>query len=103
MQYQVLVEHRAHSLFVATVVGIPDCVAEGATQEEALANAKTVLKKRLARSALFTIELEETSARATVNPWLEVHGSLHDDPTFDDFMAEIASYRQQRDAEESAS
>ena len=93
MQYQVLVEHRAHDLFFATVVGIPDCVAEGATQEEALTNAKTTLKKRLARSTLFTIEIEETSAKAADNPWLEVHGSLRDDPTFDDFMAEIASYR----------
>lgn len=103
MQYQVLVESRAHGLFLATVIGVPECVAEGATQQEALANAKAVLKERLARSELFTIELEGMSATSAANPWLEVHGSLRDDPTFDDFMAEIASYRQQLDAEESAS
>jgi len=103
MQYQVLVEQRSPDSFLATVIGIPDCVAEGTTQEEALTNAGTALKKRLARSALFTIEIEETSDKFAVNPWLEMHGSLRGDPTFDDFMAEIARYRQQRDAEESAS
>jgi len=103
MQYQVLVENRAYGLFLATVVGVPDCVAEGTTQEEALTNAKAVLKERLARGELFIIELEGTSVQSAANPWLEVHGSLRDDPTFDDFMAEIARYRQQLDAEESAS
>jgi predicted RNase H-like HicB family nuclease len=101
MQYQVLVENRADGLFSATVVSVPDCVAEGTTQEEALTNAKAILKERLAKGVLFTIELEEPPAKATPNPWLEVHGSLRDDPTFDDFMAEITGYRQQRDVEES--
>ena len=98
-----LVEHRAHSLFFATVVGVPDCGAEGATQEEARTNAKGVLRERLARSTLCTIEREATSATSAANPWLEVHGSRRDDPTFDDCMAAIASYRQQLDAEESES
>ena len=101
MEYQVLVEDRANGLYAATVVGVPDCIAEGTTQEEALHNAKTILQERLAKGELFTIELEEKPAKAAANPWIEIHGSLRDDPTFDDFMAEISSYRQDRDAEES--
>ena len=100
MQYQVFVQSRADGLFSATVVGVPDCTAEGMTQEEALTKATAVLRARLAKGRLFTIEVEEASAKKTANPWLEIHGSLRNDPTFDDFLAEIVHYRQQLDAEE---
>lgn len=100
MKYQVFVQSRADGLFSATVVGVPDCTAEGMTQEEALTKATTALRARLAEGRLFTVEVEEASAQKTANPWLEIHGSLRNDPTFDDFLAEIAYYRQQLDAEE---
>jgi hypothetical protein len=45
------------------------------------------------------VEVEEVPAKEA-NPWLEIHGSLKDDPTFDDFMAEIAHSRRQLEAEE---
>jgi predicted RNase H-like HicB family nuclease len=93
MQYQVLVENQANGRFAAAVVGIPNCVAEAATQAEALRKAKTALEERLAHSQLFTIEVEG----ATTNPWLEIAGSLRDDVTFDDWQAEIAEYRRQED------
>lgn len=82
-------------------MGVPDCVAEGTTQEEALTKATATLKARLAKGRLFTVEVEGPSAKDAANPWLEIHGSLRDDPTFDDFMAEIAYSRQQHEAEES--
>lgn len=100
MQYQVFVQSRTDGLFSATVVGVPDCVAEGVTQEEALTKATAALRARLAKGQLFTVEVEEMPAKETANPWLEIHGSLRDDPTFDDFMAEIAHSRQQLEAEE---
>jgi predicted RNase H-like HicB family nuclease len=100
MQYQVFVQSRTDGLFSATVVGVPDCVAEGTTQEEAVTKATATLRARLAKGQLFTVEVEEPSAKEAANPWLEMHGSLRNDPTFDDFMAEIAHFRQQREAEE---
>jgi hypothetical protein len=90
MSYQVLVEKIPDGFFAATVIGIPECVAEGATKEEALDNASAKLKERLAKGELFTIE--GPTARAA-NPWLEIHGSLRDDPTFDDLVSEIDKYR----------
>ena len=86
MSYQVLVERIPDGFFAATVIGIPDCVAEGATKEEALENANAKLKERMARGELFTIEGPSSQA---VNPWLEIYGSLRDDPTFDDLVSEI--------------
>ena len=103
MQYQVFVQSRTHGLFSATVVGVPDCAAEGATQEEALRKAAATLRARLAKGKLFTIEVDEAPIKETVNPWLETHGSLRDDPTFDDLVTEIVHSRQQLEAEESKS
>src|SRR5262249_33790285 len=62
MQYQVLVEKLPDGLFSAFVIGVPDVVAEGATVEDALNKAKTLLRERLATSRLFTIEVEEAPA-----------------------------------------
>lgn len=101
MQYQVLVQNLPDGLFSAFVIGVPDVVAEGATVEEALNNAKTLLKERLTTSRLFTIEVEEGPAGIAANPWQETHGVLRDDTTFDDWVEEIAKYRRKVDAEES--
>ena len=101
MQYQVLVENVADEMFSATVIGVPDCVAEGTTEAEALNNATRMLKQRLAKGDLFNIEVEGSASLVSANPWLEVHGSLRDDPTFEDFMNEISSHRQENDTAES--
>jgi len=101
MQYQVLVENVADEMFSATVLGVPDCVAEGTTEEEALNNATRLLKARLAKGDLFNIEVDELPSAVSANPWLEVHGSLRDDPTFDDFLTEISHNRQENDTGES--
>jgi predicted RNase H-like HicB family nuclease len=100
MQYQVLVQNLPDGLFSAFVIGVPDVVAEGATVEEALNNAKTLLKERLATSRLFTIEVEEVPAGVVASPWLETHGVLRDDTTFDEWVEEMAKYRCEIDAEE---
>jgi predicted RNase H-like HicB family nuclease len=98
MQYQVLVQNLPGELFSAFVIGIPDIVAEGATVEEALDKAKTLLKERLAAGRLFTIEVKGAPAGSVANHWQETHGSLRDDPTFDDWVKEIAKYRREVDA-----
>ena len=100
MQYQVLVQNLPDGLFSASVIGVPDVVAEGATVEEALNNAKTLLRERLAISRLFTIEIEEAPAGIIAHPWLETHGVMRDDTTFDDWVEEIAKYRREVDCEE---
>src|SRR5262245_13613522 len=101
MQYQLLVQNLPDGLFLALVIGVPDVLAEGATVEEALNKAKTLLKERLATSRLFTIEVEEAAADVVANPWLETHGVLRDDTSFDDWAEEIAKYRREVDDEES--
>jgi predicted RNase H-like HicB family nuclease len=100
MQYQVLVQNLPDGLFSGIVVGLPDIVAKGASEDEVLNNARSLLKERLAVAKLFTIEVEESMPKLAANPLLELYGTLRDDSTFDDWMDEIAQYRQELEAEE---
>ena len=44
MQYQVFVQRRLDSTYIASVLGIPNCTAEGSTKEEVIARVKVVLE-----------------------------------------------------------
>ena len=57
-QYQVLIRDGSADLFVASVLGVADCVGEGRTREEAVAKAKAALVDRLAKGEIVTIEVE---------------------------------------------
>jgi UDP-N-acetylmuramyl pentapeptide synthase len=85
------------------VLGILDCVGEGQTREEAIARAKAALVDRLARGEIVTIEVESKDTVAAYNIWHEQAGRFDDDPTFDEFVAEIQSERRDLDSEKSAS
>lgn len=99
MQYQVFVRSRPDRKFIASIVGIPDSTVEGSTKEEAIAKAKDALKQQLASGELVTINVDAESLMKEVDPWIEHIGIFADDPTFDDFLAEVAAYRQQVDAQ----
>ena len=109
MQYQVLVRSQSDDLFTAAVLGMADCVAEGRTREEAIANAKRVLVDRLARGEIVTIEVEDAdivpsaARKVTRGAWREEAGRFRDDPTFDDFLAEVQAQRRSLDSGELAS
>ncbi len=99
MQYQILVEHPNQNGFIASVIGLPDCVVEGATEEEAINRAKLKLKSRLAQSKIVTVEVDAPAQGLTGNPWIDSAGIFKDDPTYDEFLEEIAKYRRELDAE----
>jgi predicted RNase H-like HicB family nuclease len=101
MQYQVLVQNPSQSRFVASIVGMAGVVAEGETEAEAVASVKAALESQLATAKLVTIEVTQPS-HFTPDPWLKHFGVFADDPTFDDFLEEVAAYRQHRDHEAEA-
>jgi predicted RNase H-like HicB family nuclease len=94
MQYQVLIQSQSEHQFVASVVGVPNCSAEGTSREEAVTKAESALKKKLADGELVTIEVETLSPREKPDPWLQHSGVFADDPTFEDFLQEVEAYRQ---------
>ena len=99
MQYQILVEHPNQNGFIASVIGLPDCVVEGATEAEAINRAKLRLKSRLAQGKIVTVEIDVPAQGLTGNPWIDSAGIFKDDPTYDEFLEEIAKYRRELDAE----
>ncbi|GAA6620399.1 type II toxin-antitoxin system HicB family antitoxin [Scytonema sp. NUACC26] len=100
MQYQVFIESHPEKKFIASVVGIPNTTVEGSTKEEAIALAKASLETKLASGELVTIEVDQKREHQETDPWLKHMGIFASDPTFDDFLAEVASYRQQVDEKE---
>lgn len=100
-QYQVLVRSGSADLFVASVLGIEDCIGEGQTREEAIAKARAVLVDRLARGEIVTIDVENGSMLAA-NVWKEEAGRFRDDPTFDEFVVETESERRNPGSEDPA-
>ncbi len=106
MQYQVFIQNQAERQFMASIVGMPAITGEGTTEEEALAKASAALQAQLATGKLVTIQVgTPNQPNESVNqddPWLKHQGLFADDPTFEDFLLEVAAYRQQLDAEAEA-
>ena len=102
-QYQVLVRNGHGDRFVASVLGIEDCVGEGRTREEAIAKVKAALVDSLARGELVTVDVEEGEVVSAANVWREEAGRFRDDPNFDEFVAEVQSERRDLNSKESAS
>ncbi len=102
MTYQILVQSKQNNLFAASVIGIPDCVAQGKTEEEALLNAKETLRRRLSEGKVYTVEIENGQPKPEENPWLKIIGSAEHDPDWEQFQENIAAYRRELDAEEAA-
>ncbi len=97
MQYQVFVQNRSGNHYVATVFGLPDCVAEAPTKAQALEKAKTALLERLQQGEIVNIEVGVPAS--AVNPLLKHAGRFKDDPTYDAVLVEIENYRRELDAE----
>jgi predicted RNase H-like HicB family nuclease len=100
MQYQVFVQPSSAQRFVASIVNIPSVMAEGQTKEEAIAKVQAMLEAQLAIGEFITIEVDPQSFGTKDDPWIKNLGIFVDDPTFDDFLKEIAVYRQLVDDQE---
>ena len=66
-------------------------VAEGATQEEALAKLKEQLQDRLHQGT----KIVPLEVAPEAHPWMAFAGMFKDDPLFDDWQKAIADYRQE--------
>ncbi len=102
MTFQIFVQHRPDQAYVASVIGIPDCVAEGSTREEAVAKAKEVLSQLLTQGEVVSVEMDNVAHTQADNPWLKISGKYKDDPSWDEFQAYIQEYRRELDEEEAA-
>ncbi len=95
MTYDVVLRKKANK-YIAHVREWPEVVIEEETREAALTRIKQHLIDYLSQAPeVIPIELEPVEA--TENPWLQFAGMWAEDPTWDDFVTEVAAYRQEMD------
>lgn len=92
----VLIENNKEGHYTAAVLGLPDCKAEGETREQALTHLHDLVRARLAKAEIVSMEIEQSDLP---HPWLKFAGMFKDDPQFDEVLADIAAYRRQLDVE----
>ncbi|MBE9062259.1 type II toxin-antitoxin system HicB family antitoxin [cf. Phormidesmis sp. LEGE 11477] len=108
MQYQVLVRKPSEQHFVASVMGLSDMVADGKTEEEAIGHIKAMLVSQLSNAKLVSIDIDSDIEIVATNgsqpdcvqaedPWIKRAGIFEGDPTWDDFLSEIETYRREMD------
>jgi predicted RNase H-like HicB family nuclease len=80
---------------MASVVGLPNLTANGITEKEAIGRLKSILDAQFKHGKLVTIDIDVPSDRSPdqSDPWIANMGIFQDDPTFDDFLAEVSTYR----------
>jgi predicted RNase H-like HicB family nuclease len=97
MTYYGTVENGTANHYTATVIGWPNCVAEGATREEAIARVKQRFTERLQQVEIVPIEIEPTTLTLpmpdTRHPWAKFAGMYQANPLFDEVLDSIQAYR----------
>lgn len=103
MQYQVFVQNPTDRTYLASVVGLPNLTANGITEKEAIDRLKGILDEQFKHGKLVTIDIDVPSEKSseTSDPWIANMGTFQEDPTFDDFLAEVNTYRNAIDTSES--
>ena len=104
MTYYVTVENGAANRYTATVIGWPNCVAEGTTREEAIARVKQRFTERLHQVEIIPIEVESTHLELSIananHSWTKFAGMYHANPLFDEVLDSIQAYRRSVDEDE---
>jgi hypothetical protein len=92
MQYQVFVQNPADRTFTASVVGLPNVITNGVTEQEAIDKLKEILEVQFTRAKFVTIDVGNSQASTTSAR--HPAGAFKNDPTFDDWMEKMTEIRQ---------
>ena len=92
MEYTVLIRPKRGGGFKAAIPVLPKCSSTGKTEEEALANLRTVLNKFMQKAKITSIHIDENGLSQN-DPWLAMAGMWRDDPTWDKYQRLIKRFR----------
>jgi predicted RNase H-like HicB family nuclease len=95
MRYDVLLKRVDENQYEATALAVPECVAVGASREEALEKARCAIRARLADGEVVSIEIEEPE-----HPLVKFAGMFENHPMFDAVLADIETHRREVDEAE---
>ncbi|MEP7337159.1 MAG: hypothetical protein ABI977_05395 [Acidobacteriota bacterium] len=95
MTYEILVKSNGNG-FVAAAVGMPDCIVQAATRDEAVENAKLKVLDWLGRSEVVKVELDDAPTAARRGGELLAHIS---EETRNGFLEATRQARAEMDAD----
>lgn len=94
LKYDVLLEQSNGNGYTARLLAWPDTVVEAPTREKALQQLRVLILERLAKAEIVTLEIQPTEIG---HSWAPFAGMWTDDPSFEEFQAEIQQYRREAD------
>ena len=97
MTTSVLITKQPDDRYTARALVLPDVVASGATEQEAVEQLKAALATLRTHSHVVQVDLPLPGETAD-NPWLHFSGLWEHDPDWDAFQEAVAAYRQETDA-----
>ena len=97
--YDILIQPQPGGTYRATALGWPDLNVIGDSEQTVLERIRQAIRERLAQGKVVRIEIDGKAAKATVpaHPWLPFLGMWRDDPTFEDLLARMETYRRELD------
>ena len=98
MEHAVLLTKQPNNGVIAQSLLFPTIFANGVDEEDALVQLRAALAEVQRHSRVVRIDTP-VPAETETNPWLRRAGIFADDPTWDQFQAEIAAQRQLLDAQ----
>ena len=98
--YNVLLTACGENCYTARTLTLPDIVATGTSEAEALDKLRAAISDLLARSHMVQIEVAQGIPGVVQDdPWQRYIGMWEHDPDWDIFQEEVARYRAEIDAE----
>lgn len=92
MEHAVLLTKQPDNGYIARSLLLPEVVVTGADETDVLAQMRAALVEIQQTSRIVHIDVPAPAATDS-NPWLRWTGVFADDPTWDEFLAEIAAQR----------
>lgn len=91
MTYQIFLENQQNKFYTATAIGFPSLTVEGRSRSEALEKMRLAIRNYLQKGEVVTLDLE---GQIMANEHF-TFGMFKDDPDYDEFLAEVAAYREE--------
>jgi hypothetical protein len=91
-----VLEQTDSGLSRASVLGLPNCQVEAATDEQAIAQLQQIIIQRLAKARIVPLEIPLASSSLPPrreNPWMEFIGMFEGDAEFAVIAAELRAER----------
>lgn len=98
MTSNVLITRHPDNHYTARALALPDVVASGTTEQEAVDKLRESLTALRAHSRVVQVDLPLPQVPED-NPWLRAAGIWAQDPDWDVFADAVTMYRQQIDAQ----